>query len=164
MIHHGLTWTFGVQFVKVRPTQNFGFRRASQLFPSQLRQGKVRETQKLPIRVTNNGDKDITIVPFTLHPTLFWLGPLKQVSKQAKLHLIHQHSINPNIVLHRSVYMGLRQRLRGCALMRTCWKKRKVISTTQLHAVTRCSNCFFSFSTINSFSCSSGTQNDSQNE
>lgn len=149
------------------PTQNFSFATAANCSLHSWERGdRWGKPKKICIWVGNNRDKDITIMPFTLRPTLFWLGPPKQVSKQAKLHLIHQHSINPNIVLHRSVYMGLCQRLRGWALMRTCWKKKKgnVISTTQLRPVTRCSKSFISFSTINPFSCCSGTQNDSQDE
>lgn len=92
-------------------------------------------------------------------------GPPKQVSKQPKLRLIRQQGITPNIALHRSVSMGLCQRLRGCAFTRTRREKKptqNVIRTTQLCGVTRCSKCFISFSNIDSFSCSSGTLNESQ--
>lgn len=56
-----------------------------------------------------------TLLLCHLHDILlcFDWGPLKQVSKQPKLRLIRQQGINPNVALHRSVYTGLCQRLRG---------------------------------------------------
>lgn len=119
----GLTYTFNLS--KCAAPRTLGFATPANCSPHSWETGdRWGKAKKICIRAANNGDKDITIVPFT-RPTLFWLGPPKHVSKQAKLHLIRRHGINPNIVLCRSVYMGLCQRLRGWALMRTCWKKKR---------------------------------------